>query len=148
MRSSVAGASEHVMRLCWADKLPLVLFGLITVALLVLGELGPTDSDYCRYLRLEHPDWTSAQSYCFVTSAQHWSAFFSIEWILFLKIIAPIWAITRLIDLFGGGPAIRRQYRESLRANDVPRTTADIDLAPREWSRAEPDWLQRLRRQV
>jgi hypothetical protein len=34
------------MRLCWADKIPLVLFGLITVALLVLGGLlGSTDSE-------------------------------------------------------------------------------------------------------
>jgi hypothetical protein len=63
------------MRLCWADKIPLVLFALITVALLVLGGFGPVDSEYCRYLRLEHPDWTNADSYCFVTSAQHWSAF-------------------------------------------------------------------------
>lgn len=131
------------MRLCWADKIPLVLFGLITVALLVLGELGPTDTEYCRYIRLEHPDWTSANSYCFVTTAQHWSAFVSIEWTLFLKIIAPIWAFTRLIDLSGGGPAIRRQCR---RFNDAPRRTADIDLTPQEWSREEPDWLQRLRR--
>jgi hypothetical protein len=83
-----AGVLEHVMRLCWADKIPLVLFGLITAALLALGGLlGSTDSEYCRYLRLEHPDWTSANSYCFVTAAEHWNAFFSIEWILSLKII-------------------------------------------------------------
>jgi hypothetical protein len=56
------------------------------------------------------------------------------------------WVITRLIDLLGGGPAIRREYRDSLRANDVPRTMADIDLTPQEWRREEPDWLQRLRR--
>jgi hypothetical protein len=135
------------MRLCWADKIPLLLFGLITVALLVLGELGPTDSDYCRYLRLEHPDWTSANSYCFVTSAQHWSAFFSIEWILFLKFIAPIWVITRLIDLFAGGPAIRREYCERMRVS-APRRMVDIDVAPREWRREEPDWRRQLRRQV
>jgi hypothetical protein len=116
------------------------------VVLLVLGGLGPTDSEYCRYLRLEHPDWTSANSYCFVTAAQHWSAFLSIEWTLFLKFIAPIWVITRLADMFGGGTAIRRDYRDSLRrANASPQTTADIDLTPREWSRVEPDWLQRLR---
>jgi hypothetical protein len=46
------------MRLCWADKIPLVLFGLISVVLLVLGGLGPTDSEYCRYLRLD--SWRSS----------------------------------------------------------------------------------------
>jgi hypothetical protein len=37
MRSSVAGALEHVMRLCWADKVPLALFALITLFMLFLG---------------------------------------------------------------------------------------------------------------
>jgi hypothetical protein len=149
MRSSVAGALEHVMRLCWADKVPLALFALITLFMLVLGAgANPDNSQYCKDIREIYPTWTSADSYCFVTAAEHWSAFFSIEWALFLKIVAPIWAITRLIDLFGGGPAIRREYRESLRTNAPPRTTADIDLAPAEWTREEPDWRRRLRRQV
>jgi hypothetical protein len=132
-------------RLCWADKVPLVLLALMTLALLFLG-LGPAEDDYCRYIRLGNPHGTSADSYCFVTTAQHWSAFFSIEWTLFLKFIVPIWVSLRLMDAMGGGIAIRREYYDSLRrANDVPRMTADIDLTPREWSREVPDWLQRLR---
>ena len=139
---------DDAMRFCWADKVPLLLFALITLFMLFLGAgQYPDNSDFCKYIREAYPTWTSAQSYCFVTASEHWSAFFSIEWQLFLKLIAPLWAITRLIDLFGGGPAIRRQYRESQHANDAPRTTADIDLSPREWSRVGPDWHQRLRRQ-
>jgi hypothetical protein len=125
------------MRLCWADKIPLALFGVITLILLFLG-LGqtPDTSDYCRLLRLEHPTWTHADSYCFVTAAQHWSAFVWIEGFLFLKIVLPVWVVVRLIDLFGGGPAIRRRARD-LVTIDVP--TADIEMPQGRWPSLERD---------
>jgi hypothetical protein len=65
----------------------LALFALITVALLLLGLGNETQdaSNYCQQIRAAHPDWTSDNSYCFVTAAQHWSAFASIEWFLFLS---------------------------------------------------------------
>jgi hypothetical protein len=79
------------MRLCWADKVPLALFALITLFMLFLGAgANPDNSQYCKDIREIYPTWTSADSYCFVTAAQHWSAFLSIEWALFLKIVAPI----------------------------------------------------------
>jgi hypothetical protein len=133
------------MRLCWADKVPLALFAIITLILLFLGMgQNPDPSEYCRWLRLEHPDWTSAESYCFVTSAQHWSAFAWIEGFLFLKIVVPIWIALRLIDLFGGGPAMRLADRERQTAGSTGHS-ADIDLAPGEWTSSEPEWRRRLR---
>ena len=125
------------MRLCWADKVPLALFAIITLILLFLGMgQNPDPSEYCRWLRLEHPDWTSRESYCFVTSAQHWSAFFSIEGTLFWKIVAPVWALTRIVDLFMGGPAIRRRAKGNI-AIDVP--TADIEMPREHWPRSGRD---------
>ncbi len=126
------------MRLCWADKVPLALLALITVALLLLGmPNSPDTSEYCRLMRLEHPDWTSRDSWCFVTSAEHWSAFLSIEGTVFWKIVLPAWIVPRLIDLFGGGPAIRREFRQKQRTKTYPDVHADIDLARNEW-RSEP----------
>ena len=125
------------MRLCWADKVPLALFAIITLILLFLGMgQNPDPSEYCRWLRLEHPDWTSRESYCFVTSAQHWSAFFSIEGTIFWKIIAPVWGLTRIVDLFMGGPAIRRRAKGNI-AIDVP--TADIEMPREHWPRSGRD---------
>jgi hypothetical protein len=133
------------MRLCWADKIPLALFALVTVVMLWLGMgANPDNSNYCELLRAENPTWTSADSNCFVTAEQHWSAFAWIEGFLFLKFILPIWAAARLIDLFAGGIAIRRRNRD-MRTN-AAQATADIDLSSAEWTRVEPDWLQRLRR--
>ena len=132
------------MRLCWADKVPLALFGLITLSCWCLADCWDRpDTQFCRYLRLDYPDWTSADSYCFVTAAQHWSAFLSIEWILFLKIIAPIWVITRLLTCLAVAPPSVTSIATLVPS---PQTTADIDLTPQEWRRVEPDWLQRLRR--
>ena len=125
------------MRLCWADKVPLALFAIITLILLFLGMgQNPDPSEYCRWVRLEHPDWTSRESYCFVTSAQHWSAFLSIEGTLFWKIVAPVWALTRIVDLFMGGPAIRRRAKGNI-AIDVP--TADIEMPRVRWPRSGRD---------
>ena len=124
------------MRLCWADKVPLALFAIITLILLFLGMgQNPDPSEYCRWVRLEHPDWTSRESYCFVTSAQHWSAFLSIEGTLFWKIVAPVWALTRIVDLFMGGPAIRRRVKDNI--IDVP--TADIEMPRVRWPRSGRD---------
>lgn len=129
------------MRLCWADKVPLALFGIITLILLFLG-MGenPDPSEYCRWLKMEHPDWTSRESYCFVTSAQHWSAFLSIEGTLFWKIVGPVWALTRIVDLFMGGPAIRRRNRQVI--IDVP---VDTEMTQGHWPMSEPDWLRQRR---
>src|ERR1700733_11356371 len=125
------------MRLCWADKVPLALFALITVALLLLGMPHNTDtSEYCRLMRLEHPGWTSRDSWCFVTSAEHWSAFLSIEGTLFWKIVAPVWALTRIIDLFMGGPGLRRRAKMHS-AIDVP--TADIEMPRAHWPKLAQD---------
>jgi hypothetical protein len=126
------------MRLCWADKVPLALFGIITLILLFLG-MGenPDPSEYCRWLKLENPDWTSHESYCFVTSAQHWSAFLSIEGMLFWNIVLPVWAMTRIVDLSMGGPAIRRRARGGMPI-DVPM--ADIEMPRERWPMSEPDW--------
>lgn len=130
------------MQLCWADKVALALLGLITVALLILGmPHGADTSEYCRLMKLEHPDWTSRNSYCFVTTAQHWSAFLSIEGTLFWKIVAPVWVVTRVIDLFMGGPALRRRARGDM-AIDVP--TEDIAMPRGRSLRTEPDWIRRL----
>jgi hypothetical protein len=64
MRSSVAGALELVMRLCWADKVPLALFALITLFMLVLGAgANPDNSQYCKDIREIYPTWTSADSF-------------------------------------------------------------------------------------
>ena len=107
------------MRLAWPEKFVLVIFGLITLVLLFLGGgFGeyPDPSEYCQQLRHSYPTWTSANSYCFTTAEQHWRAFAGIEWILFLKLVLPIWIVLRLIDLFGGGIAIRREYREELKS--------------------------------
>jgi hypothetical protein len=117
--------------MAWPEKLALALFALITVVLLLLGLGNETQdaSNYCQQIRAAHSDWTSDNSYCFVTAAQHWSAFASIEWFLFLKIVLPAWVVMRLIDLFGGGPAIRRADRE--RTNSGPeQCQAAIDLDP------------------
>ena len=132
------------MRLCWVDKVPIFLFGVITVILLVLGQLGgnPDTSAYCHALRIAHPDWTHHDSYCFVTPAQHWSAFLAIDGILFLKIVAPIWVLFRVVDLFMGGPSSRRRPRS---ASAPHRMTADIELGPEEWTRAGPDWRRQPR---
>jgi hypothetical protein len=133
------------MRLCWADKIPLVLFGVITLVLLILGaDQGLDSSNYCQWIRATNPEWTSRESYCFVTSAQHWSAFFWIDGFLFLKIVLPVWVIVRLIDLFGGGPALRRADRERQTASSSEHS-ASIDLEPGEWMSSEPEWRQRLR---
>jgi hypothetical protein len=130
------------MRLCWADKFPLALFALITLIMLFLGSGGaPDTSEYCRYLRLEHPTWTSNESYCFVTAAQHWSAFVSIEALLFWKLVVPVWVVTRLIDLMGGGIAARRADRDE--ASGLHQ--ADIELRPGEWTTSEPDWRRQRR---
>jgi hypothetical protein len=122
------------MRLAWPEKTSLVVFGLITLILLFLG-MGenPDPSEYCQWLKLEHPEWTSRESYCFVTSAQHWSAFLSIEGTLFWKIVAPVWALTRIVDLFMGGPAIRRRAKGNI-AIDVP--SADIEMPREHWPRS------------
>jgi hypothetical protein len=125
------------MRLCWADKIPLALFAIITLILLFLGMgQNPDPSEYCRWLKLEHPDWTSRESYCFVKSAQHWSAFLSIEGTLFWKIVAPVWALTRIVDLIMGGPAIRRRAKGNI-AIDVPM--ADIEMPREHWPRSGRD---------
>jgi hypothetical protein len=136
------------MRLCWADKIPLALFGIITLVMLFLG-LGahPDMSEYCRSMRLEHPTWTYDDSYCFVTAAQHWSAFAWIEGFLFLKFVLPVWVVTRVIDLFGSGPALRRANRERHAADGPGHFPADIDLAPNEWTLSDPEWRRRLRSQ-
>jgi hypothetical protein len=121
------------MRLCWADRIPLLLFALITLIMLCLGAIGgSTDTDYCHTLRAIHPEWTSHDSYCFVTATQHWSAFFSIEGTLFLKIVAPIWALLRIVDLSMGDPARRRPNTNAV-------MTADIDLPRGRWTRLERD---------
>lgn len=123
------------MRLCWADKIPLALFVLITLTLLALGGSAPDNSQYCQSLRLEHPTWT--QSYCFVTSAQHWSAFAGIEWIILYKIIAPIWIALRLFDLMGNGPALRREGRDRRGESNARRETmagGGIDLPRSAWT--------------
>jgi hypothetical protein len=114
------------------------------VLLLGLGNEAQDASEYCRQIRSAHPDWTSHNSYCFVTAAQHWSAFVSIEWTLFLKIVLPAWVVLRLIDLAGGGPAIRRAYREEQGA--AAPSAPDIDLARSEWHSEEPEWRRPLRR--
>jgi hypothetical protein len=123
------------MRLAWPEKITLALFALITLIMLFLG-LGETPdmSEYCRSMRLEHPTWTSADSYCFVTAAQHWSAFAWIEGFLFLRIVLPVWVVARLVDLFGGGPALRRGDREQRQRSTAPDATAHIDLGPGEWT--------------
>jgi len=136
------------MRLAWPEKIALAPFALITLIMLFLG-LGETPdmSQYCRDLRASYPTWTSNESYCFTTAAQHWWAFASIEGFLFLKIVLPVWVVARLIDLFGGGIALRRADREQRQASgrDPHRTTADIDLAPGEWTSSDPEWRRRLR---
>ena len=128
------------MRLAWPEKIALAPFALITLIMLFLG-LGETPdmSQYCRDLRASYPTWTSNESYCFTTA--------SIEGFLFLKIVLPVWVVARLIDLFGGGIALRRADREQRQASgrDPHRTTADIDLAPGEWTSSEPEWRRRLR---
>lgn len=131
------------MRLCWADKVPLALLGLITVALLFLGMPHTEDtSEYCRLLRIGHPDWTSQDSYCFVTSAQHWAAFLSIEDTLFWKIVAPVWIVARFVDLIMGGPAMRRKPKGD-RVIDVPTADTETPQARSPW--LVPDWPRRLR---
>jgi len=67
------------MRLAWPEKIALAPFALITLIMLFLG-LGETPdmSQYCRDLRASYPTWTSNESYCFTTAAQHWWAFASI----------------------------------------------------------------------
>lgn len=130
------------MRLCWAEKIPLALLVLITVILLLLGMPHSSDtSEYCRLMRLEHPNWTNRESWCFVTSAQHWSAFFSIEGTLFWKVVFPAWILCRIIDLFMGGPGLRRRAKLHS-AIDVP--TGDIVMPQAHWPRSEPDWFRRL----
>jgi len=130
------------MRLCWADKVPLALFALITVTQLIFAGWAPDDSQYCQLLRIEHPTWTSADSYCFVTVVQQWTAFAYIEGILFLKIILPVWVCTRAFDLLGNGPALRRSARD--RSDDsIARTMADFDLPRAEWTSSMSDFLQR-----
>jgi hypothetical protein len=122
------------MRLAWPEKVALVLFGVITLVMLFLGAgPNPDTSEYCRILHLQNPAWTSADSYCFVTAAQHWSAFLSIEGFLFLKIVLPAWIALRVIDLFGGGPRIRRAYREEQAAKSYEGDHPEIDLARNEW---------------
>jgi hypothetical protein len=98
------------MRLCWADKVPLLLLTALVLVLLWFGGVlsGHNDTEYCHQLVLGHPTWTSADSYCFVTDEEHWGAFFSITWSLFLKFIAPIWVVLRITDFFLGGPYHRR----------------------------------------
>jgi hypothetical protein len=121
------------MRLPWPEKIALALFALITLIMLFLGSGGaPDTSDYCRYMRLEHPTWTSSDSYCFVTAAEHWSAFVSIEALLFWKLVVPVWVATRLIDLMGGGIAARRADRDSLKADGRDRSRqTDADTRAR-----------------
>ena len=121
------------MRLAWPEKITLAVFALITLIMLFLGSGGaPDTSDYCRWLRLEHSTWTSNESYCFVTSAQHWSAFVSIEALLFWKLVVPVWVATRLIDLVGGGIAARRADRESVKADGHNRSRqTDADTRAR-----------------
>ena len=122
------------MRLAWPEKITLALFALITLVMLFLGSGATPDmSEYCRSLRLEHPAWTHADSYCFVTGAQHWAAFAWIEGFLLLKIMLPAWIVARLVDLFGGGPALRRGDRER-QHSAAPDTAAHIDLGPGEWT--------------
>jgi hypothetical protein len=97
------------MRLAWPEKFSVGFFAFITTILLLLGGSTNHDDPYCKSLRAMHPDWTNLESYCFVTPEQHWSAFLSIEGTLFLKFVLPVWIVLRLIDLYGAGPARRRQ---------------------------------------
>jgi hypothetical protein len=133
------------MRLCWAEKIPLALFTLIALTLFFLGQTTgsiPDTSEFCRQLRLEHPGWTSQDSYCFVTAGEHWGAFFSILGFLAWKFVLPLWAVTRILDVVVGGPAIRR-YRRVIRRGG---TIEEARLA----STPEPEraryWLRRLKR--
>jgi hypothetical protein len=133
------------MRLAWPEKASLVVFGLITLVMLFLGMgQNPDPSEYCQQLRSAHHDWTSAESYCFVTAAQHWSAFAWIEGFLFLKVVLPVWIVLRVLDIAGGGPAIRRGH-----FNDWPppwqKRKVGLDLRPTEWTSSEPEWRRRLR---
>jgi hypothetical protein len=131
------------MRLAWPEKFTLAIFVAIAAVLLFLGGFGenPDPSEYCQSLRNSHPTWTSADSYCFVSAEQHWFAFAWIEGFLVLKIVLPIWIVLRLIDLFGGGIAIRRAAHKGR-----PPVDHLIDLAPGEWSSSEPEWRRLLRR--
>lgn len=108
------------MRLCWADKIPLTLLAILILILLWLGS-GPTP-----------------EAYKDVTEAQHWAAGASILWLLSWKFVLPIWAGLRFCDLLGGGPAIRRNARQSRITPDRP--PRDFDLGPGEWTRSGPDW--------
>lgn len=131
-------------RLAWCDKIPLAILIVVTLVLLFLG-MGhnPDASQFCRDMKIEHPNWTSADSYCFVTDEQHWIAFLSIEWTIFLKIIGPIWIALRLLDAVSGGIANRRRTRELARDVIPP---GDFDLPRSQWTASEPDWRRRLRR--
>jgi hypothetical protein len=53
--------------------------------------------------------------------------------------------VLRLIDLSGGGPSMRRKYREEQRSKPRVNAHMEIDLARSEW-RSEPEWRLLLRR--
>ena len=119
------------MRLAWPEKITLALFALITICMfwLTSGD-SPATSEYCRILQLQHPTWTAADSYCFISKARRWADFGQLEWLLSWKFVLPAWAVARVVDLMAGGPARRRASRESVPS----RVTADVDLRPGEWS--------------
>jgi hypothetical protein len=78
------------LRLCWADKIPLVAFAAITLVLLFLGSTGETPPAYAD-----------------VTAARHWAALLSIDWLIFWKVILGPWIVLRIVDFLMGGPARR-----------------------------------------
>lgn len=70
------------MQLCWADKIPLIVFAGLTGLMLFWGGIPDT--------------------------ARRTDAFLNIEWVIFSRFILGPWIILRLIDVAANGPMRRR----------------------------------------
>lgn len=75
-----------MLKLCWADRIGLVLLIGLSLALIFVGAIGPNPRAF---------------------SVHWWGDFLDILWIVGSKTVLPIWIFLRAVDLVAGGPSRR-----------------------------------------